>query len=57
MNSKDRNRFYLLWTLAIVLCFCLAMFTLFFASCGKDSGDADEAQEPTASVYLTKDRF
>lgn len=32
MDPKQKNRFYLLWTLAIFLCTALAVFLLFCAS-------------------------
>ena len=52
MSSKDRNRFYLFWTLAIVLCFVLAMFTVFFASCSKEikNINLEPSGEPVAAV-------
>ena len=34
MNPKNRNRFYLAWTLGIFLCAALALFTVFYASFG-----------------------
>ncbi len=32
MNANEKNRFYLLWTLAIFLCTALAVFVLFYTS-------------------------
>ncbi len=32
MDPKQKNRFYLLWTLSIFLCTALAVFLLFYAS-------------------------
>lgn len=58
MSSRDRNRFYLFWTLAIVLCFVLAVFALFFASCGtvtvNDGSGAEPSGEPSAYVMTEK---
>lgn len=35
MNSRSRDGFYVLWTLAIFLCILLALFAVFFVSCQK----------------------
>ena len=36
MTPRERNRFYSFWTIALLLCFALSMFVLFFASCSKE---------------------
>ena len=46
MNPKEKNLFYLLWTLAIFVCALLAVFVLIHASIQKT-----EAPEPTPVSY------
>ncbi len=43
MNANEKNRFYLLWTLAIFLCTTLAVFVLFYASFTEPKQDSPEA--------------
>lgn len=52
MNPKNRNRFYLGWTLAIFLCAALALFTVFYASFGhvKTVDNTPALTETTTSV-------
>ncbi len=41
MNRRTRDSFYSLWSVAIILCFLLALFTVLFVSCQKapDTGE------------------
>ena len=51
MNSRSRDGFYALWTLAIILCVLLALFAVFFVSCQKvpqEILDAEAAAEAAA---------
>ena len=51
MNTRSRDGFYTLWTLAIFLCILLALFAVFFVSCQKvpqDILDAEAAAEAAA---------
>lgn len=51
MNSRSRDGFYALWTLAIFLCIILAVFAVFFVSCQKvpqEVLDAEAAAEAAA---------
>ncbi len=55
MSSDERNRLHLYWIIALLLCFCLAMFSVFFTSCSKkdlsrDGRSAEPSGEPTAAV-------
>ena len=57
MTPRERNRFYSFWTLALLLCFALSVFVLFFASCSKEdlSRDAQEngaSGEPVAAAIV-----
>lgn len=44
MNSRSRNFFYSLWTIAIYIAILLAIFTVLFVSCQKAPETAEEAQ-------------
>lgn len=46
MSANQRNRLYLFWTVAILLCFFMAMFAAFFSSCAKQDLSRDR-QPPT----------
>ncbi len=57
MTSKERNRLYLFWTVALLACFFMAMFAAFFASCSKrdlsrDAQPSDTADTPAAAAGL-----
>lgn len=43
MNANEKNRFYLLWTLAIFVCTALAVFVLFYASLTEPKESTPEA--------------
>ncbi|MCD7845764.1 MAG: hypothetical protein LUG57_07945 [Oscillospiraceae bacterium] len=53
MNSKTRNSFYSLWSMAILLCLALSIFVLLFASCSK-GGTAETEAEQTAITEETQ---
>lgn len=52
MNAKEKNLFYLLWTLAIFVCAALAVFVLLHASIQKT-----EAPEPSPASYYGENYF
>jgi len=51
MNAKEQNRFYLLWTVAILLCTVLAVVVLLY--CSFSEAEAPSPQ-PTGSVPYTE---
>lgn len=51
VNSRSRDRFYSLWTIAIYLSVFLALFALFFVSCQKAP---ETAEEPSIDETLSE---
>ncbi len=52
MNSRSRDGFYALWTLAIFLCILLALFAVFFVSCQKVPQELLDAEAAAESAAL-----
>ncbi len=60
MTPRERNRFYSFWTVALLLCFLLSMFVLFFASCSKkdlsrEGKENSLTNEPSAAMLVPED--
>ena len=48
--KTNKNSFYMMWSLAIVLCMLLSVFALFFTSCAKSDGERNTGDDNKLSV-------
>ena len=55
MNSRSRAGFYVVWTLAILVCLALCVFILVFFSVVKGSAPAAEVSPPPADITALPD--
>jgi lysophospholipase L1-like esterase len=50
LNTRSRNGFYSLWTLAIILCLILSLFSVLLASCTKAESDSADSTKKAAAA-------